>query len=86
MVSREKKKKKRLPLMPVGIMNDEVAKAALSEGHNAAALNRKAFRKAGRQGGRGREAGCVCVCVLGGRVWGSRCWGLSDTGLIRGGS
>lgn len=33
------------PLMPVGIMNDEVAKLPLSEGHNAA-LNRKAFRTA----------------------------------------
>lgn len=53
--------------MPVGIMNDEVAKAALSEGHNAGALNRKAFRKAGRQaaGREGRRTMCVCVCVLG---------------------
>lgn len=31
--------------MPIGIMNDEVAKLPLSEGHNTA-LNRKAFRKA----------------------------------------
>lgn len=33
------------PLMPIGIMNDEVEKLPLSEGHNTA-LNRKAFRKA----------------------------------------
>lgn len=56
--------------MPIGIMNDEVAKAALSEGHNAGALNRRAFRKAGRQAGRRqgeREGGlCVFVCVGGG--------------------
>lgn len=31
--------------MPIGIMNDEVEKLPLSEGHNTA-LNRKAFRKA----------------------------------------
>lgn len=31
--------------MPIGIMNDEVEKPPLSEGHNTA-LNRKAFRKA----------------------------------------
>lgn len=33
------------PLIPIGIMNDEVEKLPLSEGHNTA-LNRKAFRKA----------------------------------------
>lgn len=65
--------------MPVGIMNDEVAKAALSEGHNAAALNRKAFRKAGRQAGRERregEGGCVCVC------WGGECGGVGAGGFL----
>lgn len=31
--------------MPIGIMNDEVVKLPLSEGHNTA-LNRKAFRRA----------------------------------------
>lgn len=40
--------------MPVGIMNDEVAKLPLSEGHNAA-LNRRAFRTAA---GRRRRRGC----------------------------
>lgn len=54
--------------MPIGIMNDEVARLPLSEGHNTA-LNRKAFRKAA-----GRRGGC------------RRCWGLSDTRLIRGSS
>lgn len=34
--------------MPIGIMNDEVAKLPLSEGHNAA-LNRKAFRTAAEE-------------------------------------
>lgn len=36
--------------MPIGIMNDEVEKLPLSEGHNTA-LNRKAFRKAAGGGG-----------------------------------
>lgn len=42
------------PLMPIGIMNDEVAKLPLSEGHNTA-LNRKAFRTAA---GRRRRRRC----------------------------
>lgn len=37
--------------MPIGIMNDEVEKLPLSEGHNTA-LNRKAFRKAAGRGWR----------------------------------
>lgn len=41
--------------MPIGIMNDEVEKRPLSEGHNTA-LNRKAFRKATGRG----WGGAVC--------------------------
>lgn len=44
--------------MPIGIMNDEVEKPPLSEGHNTA-LNRKAFRKAA--GRRWRWCGGVGV-------------------------
>lgn len=40
--------------MPIGIMNDEVAKLPLSEGHNTA-LNRKAFRTAAAAGRRRRR-------------------------------
>lgn len=57
--------------MPIGIMNDEVEKLLLSEGHNTA-LNRKAFRKAAEEE--------VAAALLAG--WG----GLSDTRLIRGSS
>lgn len=37
------------PLMPIGIMDDEVEKLLLSQGHNTA-LNRKAFRTAEGRG------------------------------------
>lgn len=42
--------------MPIGIMNDEVAKLPLSEGHNTA-LNRKAFRTAAGRRRRRRSRG-----------------------------